>query len=156
MQETWVRSLGWEDPLEKGRATHFIFWPGEFHGLYSSWGSQRVGHDLETFAFQDFPVKNLPAVQETRVQSWVRKILCRREWQSTQVFWPGESHGQRSLEGYSPWGSQGVQHDWNDLAQPCLWRQSEVRESQKMNERHNKGVSMVQYRKKILDDMSNS
>jgi len=32
MQETWVRSLGWEDPLEKGMATH-------------SMGSQRVGHD---------------------------------------------------------------------------------------------------------------
>ena len=38
MQETWVRSLGWEDPLEKGKATHSIFWPGEFHGLYSPWG----------------------------------------------------------------------------------------------------------------------
>ena len=29
MQETWVRSLGWEDPLEKGKATHSVFWPGE-------------------------------------------------------------------------------------------------------------------------------
>ena len=28
----------------------------------------------------------------------------RRAWQSTLVFLPGESHGQRSLEGYSPWG----------------------------------------------------
>ena len=37
MQETWVRSLGWEDPLEKGKATHFRFWPGEFQGLYSPW-----------------------------------------------------------------------------------------------------------------------
>ena len=37
MQETWVRSLGWEDPLEKGKGTH-AFWPGEFHGLYSTWG----------------------------------------------------------------------------------------------------------------------
>ena len=36
VQETWVQSLGWEDPLEKGTATHF--WPGEFHGLYSPWG----------------------------------------------------------------------------------------------------------------------
>ena len=35
--ETWVRSLGSEDPLEKGQATH-AFWPGEFHGLYSPWG----------------------------------------------------------------------------------------------------------------------
>ena len=35
---------------------------------------------------------------------WVRKSLWRREWQPTPVFLPGESHGQRSLPGYSPWG----------------------------------------------------
>ena len=35
--------------------------------------------------------------------SWVRKIPWRRKWQSTLVFLPGTSHGQRSLEGYSPW-----------------------------------------------------
>ena len=36
MWETWVRLLGWEDPLEKGKATYTpVFWPGEFHGLYS-------------------------------------------------------------------------------------------------------------------------
>ena len=39
--ETWVRSLGWEDPLEKGILQYSkentpVFWPGEFHGLYSS------------------------------------------------------------------------------------------------------------------------
>ena len=28
----------------------------------------------------------------------------KREWQPTVVFLPGESHGQRNLEGYSPWG----------------------------------------------------
>ena len=38
MQETWVQSLGWEDPLEKGKAPTPVFWPGEFHGLYSPWG----------------------------------------------------------------------------------------------------------------------
>ena len=27
-----------EDPLEKGKATTPVFWPGEFHGLYSPWG----------------------------------------------------------------------------------------------------------------------
>ena len=37
MRETWVLSLGWEDPLEKGKATTPVFWPGEFHGLYSPW-----------------------------------------------------------------------------------------------------------------------
>ena len=36
--------------------------------------------------------------------SWVRKIPWRREWQPTPVFLPGESHGQRILGGYHPWG----------------------------------------------------
>ena len=38
MQETWIRSLGWEDPLEKGRVPTPVFWTGEFHGLCSPWG----------------------------------------------------------------------------------------------------------------------
>ena len=38
MQETLVQFLGREDPLENGQATHSVFWPGEFHELYSSWG----------------------------------------------------------------------------------------------------------------------
>ena len=42
---------------------------------------------------------------------WVWKIPWRRKWQPTPVFLPGEFHGQRSLAGYSPWGSQRVRHD---------------------------------------------
>ena len=38
MQEIWVLSLGWEDLLEKERLSTPVFWPGEFHGLYSPWG----------------------------------------------------------------------------------------------------------------------
>ena len=39
MWETWVQSLGWEDPLEKGkRLPTPVFLPREFHGLYSPWG----------------------------------------------------------------------------------------------------------------------
>ena len=52
-------------------------------------------------------VKNLPAnLGDIRCgfNPWVRKIPWRRAWQRTPVFWPGESHGQRSLAGYSPWG----------------------------------------------------
>ena len=33
---------------------------------------------------------------------WVRKIPWKRKWQPTPIFWPGESHGQRSLAGYNP------------------------------------------------------
>ena len=36
--ETWVRSLGWEDPLRRERQPTPVFCPGEFHGLYSPWG----------------------------------------------------------------------------------------------------------------------
>ena len=35
---------------------------------------------------------------------WVRKIPWRKKWQPTPGFLPGESHGQRSLTGYSPRG----------------------------------------------------
>ena len=48
-------------------------------------------------------VKNWPAMRDTSVGSLVRKIPWRREWLSTPVFLPRESHGQRSLAGYSPW-----------------------------------------------------
>ena len=48
-------------------------------------------------------VKNPPAMRETWVWSWVEKIPWRTAWQSTPVFLPEESHGQRSLVGYSPW-----------------------------------------------------
>ena len=50
MQETWIRSLDWEDPLEKEMATHSsvlawrILWTEKPGGLQST-GSQRVGHD---------------------------------------------------------------------------------------------------------------
>ena len=49
-------------------------------------------------------VKNLPAVQETWIQSLGQEDPWRRKWQPTPVFLPGKCHGQRSLAGYSPWG----------------------------------------------------
>ena len=49
-RQTWVQSLGWEDPLEKGMATHSsisVLLPGEFHGQrsladYSPWGCKEL------------------------------------------------------------------------------------------------------------------
>ena len=35
MRKTWVQPLGWEDSLERERLPTPVFWPGEFHGLYS-------------------------------------------------------------------------------------------------------------------------
>ena len=50
MQETWIQSLGWEDPLEQGMATHpsILAWKipwTEKSGRLQSMGLQRVGHD---------------------------------------------------------------------------------------------------------------
>ena len=51
-------------------------------------------------------VKNPPASAKDRrsFDPWFGKIPWRRAWQLTPVLLPGESHGQRSLAGYSPWG----------------------------------------------------
>ena len=121
MWEIWVQSLGREDPLEKGMATHAsalawrIPWKEEPSGLQSM-GSQRVGHDWVTFTvLENFTcqwmapiyiglpgaqmIKNLPAMQETQI--WfdprVGKIPWRKEWLLTPVFLSGEFHGQWSL-----------------------------------------------------------
>ena len=49
-------------------------------------------------------------MQETQVQPLGREILQVREWQPTPVFLPLKSHGQRSLEGYSPWSHKRIRH----------------------------------------------
>ena len=60
MRETWVQSLGWEDPLEKGKATpsNILAW-GIPWTVYSM-GSQRVRHDCVTFtSLNPFKIFNM-------------------------------------------------------------------------------------------------
>ena len=53
-QERWVRSLGWEDPLEEGTATHPVFLPGESQGQRSLVGySPRGRTESETTEVTD-------------------------------------------------------------------------------------------------------
>ena len=49
--------------------------------------------------------------RRSRFNRWVKKIPWRRKWQSTPVFLPGKSHGQRNVVGYCPWGCKRVGHD---------------------------------------------
>ena len=85
-------------------------WTGR-PGVLQSMGLQRVGHAWATelnwtgLSFQvDLVLKNLLPMQETfGFNPWVGKICWRRAWQPTPVFLSGESPGQRSLAGYSPW-----------------------------------------------------
>ena len=88
MQKTWVRSLGWEDPLEKEMATHSnslawkIPWMEErTYGLLWWLSSKESSCQCRTRGF-DSRVRNIPQ---------------RRKWQLTPGFLPGKSHGQRSL-----------------------------------------------------------
>ena len=127
MQETWVRSLSREDPLEKGMATHsnILIWRiplteepgGTVHGVAKIWPwlTERLTYTylLKTSISCSKELKfELPrwlSGKDTACQCrkcgfdpWVRKIPWRRKWQPTPVFLPGKSHGQRSLVGYSP------------------------------------------------------
>ena len=59
-------------------------------------------HRVNSLAAQ--MVKKPLQCRRPRSDPWVGKILWRREWLATPVFLPGESHRQRSLAGYGPWG----------------------------------------------------
>ena len=67
-------------------------------------------------------VKNLPAVQETQVQSLGQEDVLEKGMVPTPVFLSGESHGQRSLVGYSPWG-----HKELDMTEQLTLSQFQVR-----------------------------
>ena len=80
-------------------------------------------HVQTAWGFQGGASGKEPACQCRRCQrcgfrSWVRTIPCRRAWQPTPVFMPGESHGQRAWESDGLWStwSQRVRQDWSDLA----------------------------------------
>ena len=105
MLETQVQSLGWEDPLEKGMATHssILAWrilQTEKPGRLQSMELERVRHDGSNWhAFRSM----LHNLQEFGGFQW---SVGRRQWQPTPVLLPGKSHGRRSLVGSSPWGRQ--------------------------------------------------
>ena len=50
---------------------------------------------------------------------WVGKTAWRRAWQPTPVFLPGESQGQRSVAGYSPWGCK--ESDMTEVTWQASW-----------------------------------
>ena len=54
MQQTWIRFLGWEDPLGEEKATHSSILAWRSPRTVRSLGSQRVGHNWATFTFAIF------------------------------------------------------------------------------------------------------
>ena len=133
MQETWVWSLGQEDPSEEGMATDFVvtallkfailstsYTTGWTHSKSLPVGEKWI-YILQILAFKitvicvvlfcskqnkhgarsKEPACQFRRCERHRFNPWVRKIPWRRKWQPTPVFMPEESHGQRSLAGYS-------------------------------------------------------
>ena len=89
--------------------TSILSHPKTFNSHRISWG-ELIRQISSLLVAQT--VKNLPAMWETQVWSWVRKIPWRREWLPTPVLWPGEFHEQRNLARLQPMGSQRVGHDY--------------------------------------------
>ena len=71
MQETCVRSLGWEDPLEKGKEPTPVFWPGEFHGLYSPW-DHKESDTTEKLSL----LPSYSAIQQPNIRPVVHQNIC--------------------------------------------------------------------------------
>ena len=99
--------------LEKETATHssVLAWripgAGEPGGL-TSMGSHRVRHDWSDLAAAAANERD----KRDRFNPWVGKIPWKKTWQPTPVFLSGESHGLRSLAGYSPQGLSRIVRGW--------------------------------------------
>ena len=89
-------------------------------------------------------VKNLSAMQESQIDSWVGKIPWRREWQPILVFLPRKSHRQESL------GSQRIGYDLAHviLSSRILFSQmqlSELKSSQVKGPHHQSSLIRSQF-----------
>ena len=114
-------SLGWEDPLEKGKATHSSIRAWRIPGTVQSMGSQTVSNSWATFTFTFWAslvaqlVKNSPAVWKTWVQSlgWEdpleKGMATHSSILSWRTPWTEEPGRLQSM------GSQRVRHDWVTL-----------------------------------------
>ena len=123
MLETWVRSLGWEDPLEEGLATHssILAWrsPLERRAWRAAvMGLQRVGHDWATkhsttWTFPDGSVvKNPLLMQETQVWSLDQEDPLEKEMATHSRI-----HAWRIPRTEEPWrlqfmGWQSIRDHW--------------------------------------------
>ena len=85
MQETWIWSLGQEEPLEKGIATTPLFLPGEFHGQKSLEGYNIWGHkELDTTEWQTLSLSHIHTHTHTHTHIYIyTHIYIWREKEST-------------------------------------------------------------------------
>ena len=73
VRETWIQSLGWEDPLKMGTATHSSILAWRIPWTVQSMGSQRVGHNRATITFTN----KLPTIRIGKFANnfWEGKLI---------------------------------------------------------------------------------
>ena len=84
--------------------------------LYFKWITTSITYNISTHVLLFLYVTN------TSIDFFLYYISTNngeRKWQPTPVFLPGESHGQRTLVGYSPWGRKEL--DTTEAETPKLW-----------------------------------
>ena len=74
MRETWIESLGWKDPLEKGKATHSSILAWRIPWIQSM-GSPRVGHDWATYTFTSVPNQTMHLCPESAISHMLLEIF---------------------------------------------------------------------------------
>ena len=117
-----------------------LHWQAEFFTTNTTWEAQSSPFvpafilGLFTCSFNGLPgcsliaqsVQNLPAVQETQFNPWVRRIPWRREWEPTPMLLAGESHGQRKQPGGLRSAGSGTTEQLTlslyTFRPGCLWR----------------------------------
>jgi len=98
MQETWVQSLGWEDPLRREWLSTPVFWPCIVHGSKSRTRLSNFHSFFPGGATGKEPACHCRKHKRCRFDPWVREIPAtpsipaRRAWRPTPVFLCGESH----------------------------------------------------------------
>ena len=143
----WLEIKGWRSRSwrREGAMISKVGWPGSLfaHCSQKPWKLSKVrGESLFPLLFSFLPPPclfskglfwklRLPwwfSGKESTCQckrcgfsSCVGKIPWRRKWQRTPGFLPGKSHGQRSLEGYSPWGCKELDRTYqlNNIVDTC-------------------------------------
>ena len=84
MWEMWVRSLGWEDPLEKGKT--IPFWPGEFRGR--PWGCRESDmNEVLSLSLSVTSQVTLEGARDTHNNMKIGKVIKREGNRDKISFW---------------------------------------------------------------------
>ena len=83
MQETWVRSLGWKDPLEQGLQPTPVFLPGESPWAKETGGLQSIGWHGVSDTIEHLPGSSVYGIPQARTLEWVAVPSSRGSSEST-------------------------------------------------------------------------